>query len=188
MNEISEDQVFLGIQSGNREIFGYLFLKYYEPLCYYAFGIIKSKENAEEIVQDVYVKLWEERSNLNIHTSVKSYLYKSVHNQCINYLDHQKIKLKFSQFHLQENRDLVSPVSLDYPIANLLIQELDDTINKAIFELPEQCRDVFIKIRHEEMSYAEVADVLGISVNTVKTQLQRAMAKLRVLLREYLPN
>jgi RNA polymerase sigma-70 factor (ECF subfamily) len=86
-----------------------------------------------------------------------------------------------------ENTDLVSPVSSDYPIANLLSAEIDYIIQKAISDLPDQCREVFVKIRHEELSYAQTAEILGISINTVKTQLQRAVSKLRESLKDHLP-
>jgi RNA polymerase sigma-70 factor (ECF subfamily) len=187
MDNYSDYQIFSGIQSGDNELFEYLFLNYYEPLCFYAYGILRNRENAEEMVQDVFIKLWDGRKQINIQTSVKSYLYKSVHNKCVNFINHKRIEEKFSNEFKQENVDLVSPVSKDYPIANLLSQELGTAIQNAIASLPEQCREVFIMIRQDEMSYAEVAETLEISVNTVKTQLQRAITRLRELLQEYLP-
>lgn len=170
----------------DKEQFGQLFHKYYEPLCYYACSIVRSKETADELVQGVFVKLWEDKDHLRIQTSIVAYLYKSVHNSCLNFLEHSKVKDRVSDMFLKEYKDLISPRSMEYPTANLLVQELSGVIQKAISDLPDQCREVFIKVRQEEMSYAQVADLLGVSVNTVKTQLQRAMAKLRASLQDYM--
>jgi RNA polymerase sigma-70 factor (family 1) len=188
MEVFTEQQIFTEIQSGNSDCFEYLYFKYYSELCRYALYMLKVKTEAEEIVQETFIKFWERRTEITIESSIKSYLFKSVHNQCLNYFDRCKVREKYSSNYLLENRDMVSPVSSDYPIANLLNQELDGLINKAISELPVQCREVFIKIRHEEMSYSETAELLGISVNTVKTQLQRALSKLRESLKEYFPS
>jgi RNA polymerase sigma-70 factor (ECF subfamily) len=187
MELFTEKQLFNEIQAGNRECFEYLFFKYYEELGRYAFQIIRIKSEVEEIVQEVFIKLWEHRTVITIEISLKAYLYKAVHNQCLNFIDHQKVKDKYSAHYLLLNKDLVSPVSSDYPIANLLNREIDDIITKAILDLPDQCREVFTKVRYDELSYAETAELLGISVNTVKTQLQRAVSKLRDSLKEYLP-
>jgi RNA polymerase sigma-70 factor (ECF subfamily) len=188
MESSEENFVFAEIQSGTDDSFEYLFFKYYAELCRYANTMVKNKSEAEEIIQDTFVKLWERRSEITIETSIKSYLYKSVHNQCLNYFDRCKVRDEYSTNYLLENKDMISPVSPEYPIANLLSRELDGLINKAISDLPEQCRNVFVSVRRKEMSYSEAAESLGISVNTVKTQLQRAVAKLREALKEYFPN
>ena len=187
MNNYSDYQIFSGIQSGNKKMFEYLFQNYYNQLCCYVNRILRNEVNSEEIVQEVFIKLWENRKEITIHTSLKAFLYKSVHNRSLNFIQHKKVEEAYSSQFKQDNSFIISPVSKDYPIANLLSQELGDAIQNAISNLPDQCREVFIKIRHEEMSYAEVADLLGISVNTVKTQLARAVIKLRELLKNYLP-
>jgi RNA polymerase sigma-70 factor (family 1) len=188
MEGFTEQQIFAEIQTGNNDCFEYLFFKYYSELCRYAVHMLKIKTEAEEVVQETFIKFWERRTEIIIDTSIKSYLYKSVHNQCLNYFDRRKVRDKYSSNYLLENKDIVSPVSSEYPIANLLNKEMDGIINRAISELPDQCRAVFIKIRHEELSYFETAELLGISVNTVKTQLQRALSKLRESLKEYFPS
>ncbi len=188
MENFTEQNIFAEIKSGNNDCFEYLFFKYYSELCGYALYLIKSKAEAEEIVQEIFYILWERRADIAFETSVKSYLYKSVHNHCLNYLKHLRVKENYSNTYLLNNKDLLSPVSLEYPIANLLSRELEGVIQKAVTELPDQCREVFIKVRSDELSYSETAETLGISVNTVKTQLQRAMSKLREALKEYLPN
>lgn len=190
MGQVTDIELFVKIKSGNQDAFEFIFLRYYEDLCLYAKSMTGSKEASEEIVQDVFVKIWESRETLEISSSVRSYLYRFVHNQCVNELEHWKVKNRFvknSIDKLSYNSLLPTPFSSEYPIANLIVKELEEKIDESIRALPSQCREVFLLIREEELSYQQVADKLNISVNTVKTQMQRAVAKLREMLREYLP-
>jgi RNA polymerase sigma-70 factor (ECF subfamily) len=139
------------------------------------------------MVQDFFVKFWESRKKVQIQISLKAFLYHSIHNQCINYLAHAQVEKKYSNWSLKNHKELVSPLSADYPIANLILNELENTVKHTIDQLPDQCREVFLSVRYEELSYSEAADKLGISVNTLKTQLQRAIGKLREKLKEFLP-
>ncbi len=187
MKRFSDQEILKNLTIGNEDAFEFIFLTFYNELCNYACSILRDKDTAEEIVQEVFVKLWENRTELSIKLSVKSYLYRAVHNQCINYYDHLQVKQKYASESVKNYRDMVSPVSSDYPIANLLTQELEDTISQSLAALPDQCREVFLLIRYEDLSYNEAAEKLGISINTVKTQLQRAISRLRESLRNYLP-
>lgn len=188
MKRFSEPEIWNKIKGGSQEAFEFLFLSYYQDLCAYASGILHNATAAEEIVQETFVKLWEDRHNLTVEMFLKAYLYKAVRNSCLNYLEHQKVRNKHTQYSLSQHAfNPVPPISQDYPIANLLVKELEQKIEEAIALLPLQCREVFLLIRFEELSYAEVAEQLNISPNTVKTQLQRALNKLRDYLREYLP-
>jgi len=187
MKRYSEQDILKNIADSAQDVYEFVFLNFYNELCIYALGIIKDKFVAEEIVQDVFVKLWENRDALTIRSSIKAYLYRSVHNFCINHLEHQSVKRKHASASMKDYSNLISPVSPDYPIANLLVQELEDKINQSISELPNQCREIFLLVRYEDLSYSEVALKLGISVNTVKTQLQRALTRLRESLKDYLP-
>jgi RNA polymerase sigma-70 factor (family 1) len=187
MKRFSDPEILNNLSLGNEDAFEYLFLNYYNELCRYACGILKNRNISEEMVQEVFVKLWENRKELTIKSSIKAYLYRSVHNQCINYYEHIQVQQKFTSEAVKNYRDLISPLTDSYPIANLLVQELEKKIDQSLSALPEQCREVFLLIRHDDLSYAEAAEKLGISVNTVKTQLQRALTRLRESLRNYLP-
>ena len=187
MKRFSDQEILSNISIGNNDAFEFVFLSFYNELCIYACGILRDIDSAEEIVQDVFVKLWENRVELSIKLSIKAYLYRAVHNQCVNYLDHIQVRKKYALELTKNYRDLISPVSSDHPIANLLVQELEDKINQSLLDLPEQCRKVFLLIRYEDLSYNEAAEKLGISINTVKTQLQRAISRLRENLKNYLP-
>ncbi len=187
MKQLSDKEILRNINIGNEDAFEFVFLTLYNELCVYAYAILKDRDNAEEVVQEVFVKLWEAHNELSIKLSINAYLYKAVHNRCINLLNHTQIKKKYVTETAINGSNLVSPVTSDYPIANLLVQELEVKINQSILELPKQCREVFLLIRYEDLSYTEAAEKLGVSVNTIKTQLQRALSRLRENLKNYLP-
>lgn len=187
MKQLSDKEILRNISIGNEDAFEFVFLTLYNELCMYACGILKDRDSAEEVVQEVFVKLWETSNELSIKLSIKAYLYKAVHNRCINFLNHMQIIKKYASESAKNESNLVSPVTSDYPIANLLVQELEEKINQSILDLPKQCREVFLLIRYEDLSYTEAAEKLGVSVNTIKTQLQRALSRLRENLKNYLP-
>ncbi len=190
MLNYTDNEIINRLRQDSEEAFEYIFLKFYNRLCLYVTCLIHNKNSAEEIVQDVFYELWEKRNILKINISLKAYLFKAVYNRSINYINYNRRRNKYVQNQLNkiQNQQIVPPVSDNYPIANLLSQELDILINKAIASLPNQCRTVFQLCRFENLSYKEIATKLHISVNTVKTQLQRAMKKLRNSLQDYLPS
>jgi RNA polymerase sigma-70 factor (ECF subfamily) len=114
-------------------------------------------------------------------------LYKSIYNQCLKYIRHKKVEQKYieDQYYLND-KEILEGASTDYPSVNLAIRELEDKITSVINSLPEQCRKIFCLNRYENKTYVEIADSLHISVNTVKTQMARALQKLRKELAEYL--
>ena len=190
MKQFSDNELYDRIKNGNQEAFELVFLRYYEELCRYATNILGNKEASEEIVQDVFVKMWETRVTIKIDVSLKAYLYRTIHNYCINQINHWKVRDQYAKdvMHSYHANFLQSiPFTGDYPIANLIVKELEEKIETSINALPNQCREVFLLIREKELSYQEVADQLNVSLNTVKTQMQRAMSKLREMLKDYLP-
>jgi RNA polymerase sigma-70 factor, ECF subfamily len=160
---------------------------YYSMLCLVAFDMIKNKQLAEEIVDEVFLNLWLKRESLEINKSVRAYLIKSVQNRCINWLEETKkersvIDYKFDIY----KYDLVK-WSEDYPLGNLLTKELQKKIDESIEALPDQCRNIFLLSRNQGLNYEEIASRLSISINTVKTLMKLALSKLRESLQEYLP-
>ena len=190
MSEYTDKEIINRLRRDSGEAFEYVFLKFYNRLCIYVACLIHNKNSAEEIVQEMFCELWEKRNNLEINISLGAYLFKAVYNRSINYINFNKRRNNYVQNQLNKikNYHIIPPVSDNYPIANLLSQELDDLINNAISALPDQCRTVFLLCRFEDLSYQEIATKLHISVNTVKTQLQRAVKKLQKALQDYLPH
>jgi RNA polymerase sigma-70 factor (ECF subfamily) len=186
---IYENDLFRQVKKGDAYAFEKLFRTHYKNLCFFAENYVKEKAMAEEIVGSFFINLWEKRKTIEINGSVKSYFYSSIHNQCIKYLEHLKVMKKYEEyatFRLR-NKELLAPSSNAYPLANLISQETVKDIEKSIGELPEKCREIFCLSRFEEMSYEDISVKLDISINTVRTQMARALQKLREDLKNYLP-
>jgi RNA polymerase sigma-70 factor, ECF subfamily len=147
-----------------------LFKTYYKGLCLFARQYIHDNEKVEDIVQDVFLNIWEKGELNASEAQVKSYLYTSVRNRCLNFIrDHKKfndnIDTSFIENSIESNR-------IEY-------RELEQLIKAAIASLPEKCREVFELSRFKEMKYQEIADALGISVKTVEAQMSKALKVLR---------
>ncbi|NOU48040.1 MAG: RNA polymerase sigma-70 factor [Bacteroidales bacterium] len=170
-----------GLRSGDRKIFEEIFRMYYSPLCRYCLRYVSDTQIAEEIVQDLFFRLWEKREKLILHLSLQSYLYKSVKNYSINYINQLKIQEKHRQyvgFNAKESQE---------PIDQLEEIDLELLINNTILKLPEKRREVFELSRHEGLKYSEIAEKLNISIKTVEAQMSKSLEQLRLVLKEYLP-
>ncbi len=133
------------------------------------------------MVQDVFLKIWERREHLEFSVSVKSYLYRAVHNACLNLIDKKKKEVRMDDVSLK----IVHPTASAEEKVDR--RELDDAIKKGLEQLPAGCRKVFEMSRFGEMKYKEIADTLGISVKTVEHQMGKALRIMREQLSEYLP-
>jgi len=175
-----EKYLFSQLRSGNEKAFEYFFKTYFEQLYQYAFQITKEQFQSEEIVEDTFVMLWEKRRKIDLHGTPKSYLFQMVYNQCLNYFKHKKVGDKYREFFLyhQPVSDLSGSQS-GYPLETLINQEFQEVVEKSIQKLPPQCRQIFIMSRLEGRKNKEIAVILGISVNTVKTQLLRGLKSVR---------
>ncbi|QHT67643.1 RNA polymerase sigma-70 factor [Rhodocytophaga rosea] len=169
--------------SGDEAVFEKVFKSYFKALHAYAFTILKEDEIAEEMVQVVFMKIWEKKEGLSIQTSLKAYLYRSVYNESINYLKHQKVKLKYKTHAAHQMKH-----ETDNASNQVQHQELEDRLHKALNELPEGCRTIFQLSRFEELKYQEIADKLQISIKTVENQMGKALKILRLKLVDFLPS
>jgi len=162
--------------------FEQVFKTHFKNLHAYAYTIIKEETAAEEVVQQVFFKLWERSKGLSIQGSVSAYLYRAVYNESLNHLKHRKVQSRYEQYftHTMKNEN-------DAAGKQISMKELHGKLNRALNELPEQCRTVFQLSRFEELRYREIADHLGISVKTVENQMGKALKILRTKLIEFLP-
>lgn len=171
-----------GIQQDDEGALERLFNQTYENLCQYAFYITENRFLSEEIVQDVYLKIWQGRHKLLIKGSFRSYLYKSVHNHSINAILSQKSK-KSSVNRLLSGESWQVIVEWlefdDYIIERIETSDTEKIVTEVIKKLPEQCRKIFELSRYEDKSNKEIAHHLKISENTVKTQIYRALNKIK---------
>ena len=169
----------------NKNDFERLFFQYYPVLCRIAHGYVRSSVIVEEIVSDVFVKLWNNRSTIIIHSSLKDYLFKSAQNICIDYLRAEK-KRRQQTTYLNDNK--LSCTTLtdlgENPLDYLVSYETEQRIMKAVDELPERYQQTFKLRRFDELSYEEIAEKMGITKNTVKSNLREAMSVLREKLKD----
>ena len=187
MNRKTDITIFKRIKKGDESAFEELFRKYFTGLCIYAREFVKKNEVAEEIVEDVFCKIWEKRKSLEVTVSLKSYLYRSVYNTSLNYLKSEKHHMK-NQDNLADNFENMLPISTpgDITSSSLLSEELEMKIEQAINSLPEKSQIIFRLSRFEGLKYSEIAEKLNLSVKTVETQISRVLKKLRVQLKDYL--
>lgn len=152
----------------------YFFQEYVELLYYRALGYVRDSAVAEDIVQEVFIRFWDNRQKLDISVSVGAYLSRSVVNSCKNYLEHLSVHQRFEQEYQAEN-----PLGEDVDCVPEDLEALRARLNVFIDGLPEKCREIFVMACVEGLKYREVAERLDVSVNTVKTQVKSAYAKLR---------
>jgi RNA polymerase sigma-70 factor (ECF subfamily) len=183
--EISNKQLVEDLQHGDLFAFEKLYEKYYTFLCLIAGHIVKNPNDAEEIVSDVFVKLWNLREKPEIKTSIKAYLIRAVRNTSLNYLERNKISNKLSESINTADLQLLAWDS-DYPLGQLYEKEVLEILDQGINKLPENCREIFLLSRNEDLKYSDIAEKQGISVNTVKTQMKIALSRLRDSLKDYL--
>lgn len=179
--ELQEHTLTAQLAKRDSSAFEEVFKTYFKNLHAYACTILKDEADAEEAVQQVFFKLWERAEHLSFSGSVAAYLYRAVHNQCLNQLKHQKVKANH-QLHVaysMKNESVNGP-------AKMISKELEQKIREALNELPEQCRTVFQLSRFEEMKYREIADQLDISIKTVENQMGKALKQLRLKLVDFL--
>ena len=169
-----------------KEDFEKLYKLYYPKLFAFAKNYVQANEDAENIVHDVFLTLWERKEEIEISFTLTTYLFTLVKNRCLNFLRHKLIEEEYnSQMKEELGFKLYALEAFDYSYQSE--EELQEIIRRALDTLPERCREIFIKSRIEGLKYKEISDELGISVNTVENQMVTALKKLRVALKDYLP-
>ncbi len=179
---IQNEAIIQLLAKRDENAFEQVFKTHFKNLRAYACTLLKDEANGEEIVQQVFFKLWERADNISISGSVAAYLYRAVHNESLNHIKHEKVK-SAHQLHVaysMKNSAESAPKTLQS-------KELEKKIQFALNELPEQCRTIFQMSRFEELKYREIADQLKISVKTVENQMGKALKTLRAKLVEFLP-
>ena len=162
----------------DKQLFEQLFKEFFSPLCRFAYGYLNDQDASQEIVQDVFINLWQKKETITSDKSVKSYLYTSVKNRCLNYIRDRK---KFRSQYLDVDIELEIPVQEEDMFSE---SETQDKINAALDKLPEKCRQVFELSRFEEMKYKEIAVKMNISIKTVEVQISKALKILREELKD----
>ena len=174
------DFLLSAVQRGDQKAFDTLFRRYYPMLCAYGHRFVEL-EDAEEIVEDSLLWIWENRETLVIESSLSSYLFKMVYRRALNKLAHIDATQRADTRFYEEMQEMLQDT--DY----YQIEELAKRIEDAVAALPENYREAFVMHRFRDMSYKEIAETLGVSPKTIDYRIQQALKQLRVDLKDYLP-
>lgn len=178
-----DDEEWAGrIRGGGYASFEALFDAYYEELVRFAHYFVGRQDVAQDLVQDVFFNIWKTRANWCPRGALRTYLYGATRNQCLMYLKHQRVARRWeARAQQEESQEGHGPES------DLQFEELDRVLQQAIEDLPERRRLIFTLSRQQELTYAEIAGLLGISINTVENQMVSALKFLRERLSDFLP-
>ncbi len=165
----------------DKRSFEELFRSFFPSLILFAQKFVPDQDTAKEIVHNVFLNLWEKREQVDMRSSLKSYLFTSVNNRCLNYIrDQKKFEKDETRFQRLDSSEFSDGVD------RLEEQELEQRIYDALQSLPEKCREIFMLNRFEGLKYAQIAEKLNISVKTVETQMSKGLKILREKLSDYL--
>lgn len=178
---VKQELLIKQLREGHERAYEALFKTYYAELVIHANRYLHDLDPAKEIVQDLFVNIYEKRHNLDINSSLKSYLYKSVQNRCINVINASKTREKYVQFVKQS-----APEPENKTDQEMNISELESALYHAISDLPPKCRMIFKMNRFEGLSNGDIADKLELSKRTVETQITKALKILRSKLQNYM--
>jgi RNA polymerase sigma-70 factor (family 1) len=180
MNQTIESTVVAAFRNGDQSAFREVFNVWYKPLYYFVNKLIDSKEEAEEIVQNSFIKLFERCALFETAANIKAFLFVTARNNSFDYLRSLKVQKEKQQAFFEAMQDETF-FQYEYEIKD----ELVEMVRAAIEELPEECRRIFKMLYYEELSPAEVAAILNITVSTVYNQKSRAVKALRITLAEH---
>ena len=176
---IGDTEIIRRIRQGDVGQFESLFRSSYVSLVRYARTLMKDQDTSEEIVQDLFFRLWQNKEKINIESSLNGYLFRSVHNRCLHYIDHNRVV----QHHAEE-MSYLSPESPESPSDVLHYKELQAKIAAILERLPERCGKIFYMNRFEGLKYTEIAEKLSVSIKTVESNMGRALKEFRKELTE----
>jgi RNA polymerase sigma-70 factor (family 1) len=176
-----ENLLIKRLLGGDEAAFSIIFKTYYSDLVLFAGTFVRDRQAAEEIVQDVFIRLWENRESVLITSSLRSFLLKSVQNKCIDTLRHLKIVDNY-QSKLQNHPLLLENDTENY----VLYSELEEDLKKALEKLPGDISKIFLMNRFEGFTYPEIASRLDLSVRMVEIRMGKALALLKQHLKDYL--
>jgi RNA polymerase sigma-70 factor, ECF subfamily len=183
LHDINADSNFLinRLREGEESAYEMLFNEYYKVLTVFAKRYLNDLEKAKEVVQDLFVSIYEKREKLDINSSLKSYLFRSTHNRCINLINAQKVRDRYAEYATYANAS--SENNLEQEVNKT---ELEHALYKAIGDLPPRCRSIFKMNRFDGLSNGEIADKLNLSKRTVETQISKALKILRMKMEPYM--
>jgi RNA polymerase sigma-70 factor, ECF subfamily len=179
--QVIEKQTFNSLKVGDEKSFEQMFRAYYPRLCAYAMTVLNDRDEAEEVVQSLFCRLWEQRDVLDVTTSLQAYLFRATRNASLNQLKKVQTRDAYKAMNLEQMNN-----NPEYQPDRTTNSELRRQLERAIADLPEQCRLIFKMSRFEELKYKDIAENLGISVKTVENQMGKALKILRLKMVDFI--
>lgn len=171
----TDEQLLLSLREGEEGAFTEIYNRHWEQMALYVLKVIRSREEARDIVQEVFVSIWRRRQELVISSTLIAYLLRSVRNLSIRYIERNLNRYQFLDI-LTEHADHLTGQSA----VNLIeLKQLEDRVDKAVAALPPKMREVYLLSRQENLSYREIAQKLGIAETTVKKQVSNALKHIK---------
>ena len=178
---MKESTLIEGLTQRDKVAFDYIFNYYYSSLCAFSMKYVNERCLVEDLVQDMFVSLWQEAPDLNMKSSLKSYLFTSAKNRCLDFIKHQKVTEKYRSYFLFSAESSVN--STDHYLSE---SELRQTLNKSLEKLSPRCREIFELSRINFLSNKDISIKLGISKRTVELQISNALKIIRKELVDFL--
>jgi RNA polymerase sigma-70 factor (ECF subfamily) len=163
------------IAAGDQAAFRQVYLAFYKRLYQFALAIVKTKEPAEEIVEDVFIRIWQQKDGLLTIRNLRVYLYTATKNTALNYLSkkaRESITEPFDHIQIELDGSAITPEQI------LITTEMYKKIQKAVEALPPRCKMIFKLVREDGLRYKEIAEILNISVNTIDVQMAIAVKRI----------
>lgn len=181
VTSVSDAALVRRIRAGDERALEEVFRAHYAGMATFVQRYVLAPDVAEELVQDIFLKLWSRREQLSEIESFKTYLYRAVRNQALNWLRRRKLERRWEEEHGEESE----PASLAAADDGAAEEEVTVAVREAIDRLPPRCREIFLLSRDGGLTYNDIARTLEISVKTVETQMGRALKSLRMTLASY---
>jgi RNA polymerase sigma-70 factor (ECF subfamily) len=186
---VEDQELLTRIKHNDKQAFEYIFHEYFHVLHEYAYFYIGNSQLAEDIVQDVFLKIWDSRDRLAIHTSLKGYLFRSIHNNCIQYLRHKVVEQKHHAIHQTklEEAVLMNRLFFETGLTRLYENDIESLVNKAIDDLPGKTREIYVLSRHKYLKNSAIAKKFNVTEKSIEYHITKALESLRKYLKDYLP-
>ena len=179
MDDISDNILAARIRQNDKAAFKSLYDRYSRKIYFFSLKHLNNTSEVEELVQSVFINVWENRGSLDPDNSIKSYLYKAAVNYIINYLRKKTIRARYIESELNKGEK-----SSDVTYEHIFFQDLERSIDSIVGTLPSQQQKIFSLNRSEGLTHEEIARKLGISVRTVENQMYRSIRLIRTILKE----
>jgi RNA polymerase sigma-70 factor (ECF subfamily) len=182
INEHIDVKLLQRFRNGDMEAFRKIYETFCDPLYRFAYSYLKESFETEEIIQDVFLKVWEKRAEVDVQKSFKSYLYRITVNKVFNELKHRIVRQKYEQQAMRNDQ-----YTDETPESSIQFHELNEKLEKLLDELPAQQRTIFVMSRWKGLSNAEIAEQLNLSIRTVENQIYRATRFIKLHINDNYP-